>query len=352
MVHGEWDRAVGGGVPKEHSRQMERLLKEKGIECKYTESLKTGHGCKQGQIWEDVVLWLLEQKKTRNPDHVELATFELRHNRSYWVTIGQMLKYGERALVDAQRSEGPQVDVKTENVSVLTLGPCDGMNAVEVVIDGQSVGESDLSQAASFSMQDGKWTSGDADLSQSKRHGCSGPISDLFHDHVILVAGTTGDDEQNFFLDNVSRNATHFFPGFNGGVHRGGILCDNHVKLARVLDNELSDEERKNNNLLLYGTYETNAILAQYEGKLPLKFGADWIEVGGKTFKGAAPAVFAIFPHPENPERTVAVHAGTTPDAITWGSHLHMQLLPDYIAYDGGELLGWGFWDNDWNEQG
>jgi hypothetical protein len=31
----------------------------------------------------------------------------------------------------------------------------------------------------------------------------------------------------------------------------------------------------------------------------------------------------------------VAVHGGATPDAVTWGSHLDMQLLPDYIAYNG-----------------
>jgi hypothetical protein len=58
-------------------------------------------------------------------------------------------------------------------------------------------------------------------------------------------------------------------------------------------------------------------------------------------------AAIAIFPHPES-ARYVAVHAGTTPDAITWGSHLDMQLLPDYLVYAGGELLDWGFFDGDW----
>ena len=44
-------------------------------------------------------------------------------------------------------------------------------------------------------------------------------------------------------------------------------------------------------------------------------------------------------------------NGGVTPDAITWGSHLDMQLLPDYLAYNGGELLGWGFFDNRWKAQ-
>jgi len=32
-----------------------------------------------------------------------------------------------------------------------------------------------------------------------------------------------------------------------------------------------------------------------------------------------------------------------TPDAICWGSHLDMHLLPDYMVYSEGEALDWGF---------
>ena len=62
-------------------------------------------------------------------------------------------------------------------------------------------------------------------------------------------------------------------------------------------------------------------------------------------------SVFAIRPHPEHPQRAVAVHGGPEPDAVTWGSHLDMALLPDYLAYARGETLDWGFWGNDWRSQ-
>ncbi len=32
----------------------------------------------------------LKQRKCRSPDHVSLATYNLRHNQSYWVTIDQL----------------------------------------------------------------------------------------------------------------------------------------------------------------------------------------------------------------------------------------------------------------------
>ena len=54
-------------------------------------------------------------------------------------------------------------------------------------------------------------------------------------------------------------------------------------------------------------------------------------------------AVLAISPHSDDPCRYVAVHGGIRPDRTTWGSHLHLQLLPDYIVYCEGEALAWGF---------
>ena len=128
-------------------------------------------------------------------------------------------------------------------------------------------------------------------------------------------------------------------------------MGDNNVDLPVISDNRLSDDDRKQNNLLLYGTYSTNSILKRYEGRLPLAFHEKSIDLFDKTFTGEKVAVFAVFPHPENPDRYVAVHGGVTPDAVTWGSHLDMQLLPDFIAYSGGDLLAWGFWNNNWKSQ-
>ena len=28
-----------------------------------------------------------------------------------------------------------------------------------------------------------------------------------------------------------------------------------------------------------------------------------------------------------------------------------MMLLPDYLVYDGGEILDWGYFGNDWTPQ-
>jgi hypothetical protein len=31
---------------------------------------------------------------------------------------------------------------------------------------------------------------------------------------------------------------------------------------------------------------------------------------------------------------------------------LSFQLLPDYVVFNGGKMLDWGFWDNAWKHPG
>ena len=227
-----------------------------------------------------------------------------------------------------------------------------GRDAVAVAVDGQELGEVDLSRPQAFRQgEGGVWSAGVFDMSKEKRHRSSGPVGDLFHDGLILTPGTAGSEEETFFTTWAARDAKGYYRSRNGGVHRGGIMGDNAVDLTIVNDNDLQQDARVDNNLLLYGTHASNAVLAGFEGKLLLIFDGTSIRLADRTYTANRAAVFAIFPHPENPDRTVAVHGGVTPDAISWGSHLDMNLLPDYLVYSEGDLLDWGFWGNDWKSQ-
>ena len=44
----------------------------------------------------------------------------------------------------------------------------------------------------------------------------------------------------------------------------------------------------------------------------------------------------------------LVVTGGNTPKAITEATHLNLQLLPDYLVWDGPELLEYGFFGNGW----
>ena len=352
MVHGEWDRAVGGGVPIEHSHRMARLMEEQGCVFRKTDVPGTGHGCREPQIWRDVIHWLLEQRKHRNPDHVTLATYDLRHNRSCWVTIEQLAHYGGRGAVDAGIAPDGRTIVRTEGIRTLSLGPVPDRGATEVILDAQDLGQLDLSRQHTFRRDTyGLWEVGTFDLSAEKRPRSSGPIGDLFFDGLILVPGTSGSEEETFFTSWVAGHAVGYYRMRNGGVHRGGIMGENTVDLPVINDRDLSEDMRATNNLLLYGTPATNSILARFKDALPLSIEGETIHLSDRTYTSFNTAVFAIFPHPENSDRYVAVHGGAAPDVICWGSHLDMHLLPDYLVYAKGEVLDWGFWGNGWKTQ-
>ena len=351
IAHGEWDRSIGGGVPVEHSRQMARLMDKLGYSYRYSEIRGLGHASLQRSgLWDDVILWLLDQKKTRNPAHVTLAAFGLRHNHSYWVEIDQLVHYGSRGTVDAEINAGG-LAVRTEGVRTLSLGPIKGSPPLRTVIDGQDMGVVDTTRQLTFGLDEGAWRLGQQPSASQKRRGSSGPIGDLFFDRTILVPGSAGTEEETHFNQWMAENSAIGFRLRNGGVHRGGIPGENSIELAVVSDDDLTDEELLANNLILFGTHATNSILARFAGDLPLSFEDSSIWLSGKSYSSDHAAVFAMFPHPRNPDRYVAVHGGVTPDAHSWGSHLGMQLLPDYLVYSRGEVLDWGFFDNEWKVQ-
>ncbi len=297
-IHGEWDRSIGGGVPVEHSRQMGRLLSEKGFEHRLTMVPKTGHGCRTPELFEQVILWLLAQKKERAPQHVALATYGLRHNRSYWVRIEQMIRYDRRSLVDARIEDDARVVGRTENVMALSLGPAgDGVDQT-VIIDGQRLGRLGLERWRTFQRgSNGSWEIDADPAADYKRHGVSGPIGDLFYEPTVLVPGTTGTEEETFFNNWVASHAAGYFASRNGGVHRGGILGQNSVELSVVRDVELSEQMLAQCNLLLYGTASSNSILARFEGKIPVSFRDGTIHLADKTYSADGAAVFAVFAH-------------------------------------------------------
>jgi acetyl esterase/lipase len=349
LIHGEWDRSVGGGVSVEQSRRLAARLEELGAPYRYTEVPRTGHDVREDPaLLADAVAWLLDQRKDRNPSRVRFATGTLRHNRSAWVGIEQQEHSGQRSSVDATLDGGGLV-VRTENVAALAVGPIEGTGSGRLSVDGDELGIVDLAAPVLLRRStDGRWTTTHLDLALQKHHAQSGPIADLFHDGTLLVVGTIGTDEETFFNGWAAEDAVAYYQGRNGGVHRGGIMGRNTATLPVVRDVDLADPDRRGRNLLCYGTPASNGLLRRYADALPVAFFRDGIELAGRRFEDPFAAVIAVLPHPDHDARYVAVHGGLLPDAVTWGSHLDLGLLPDWLAYARGDLLDWGFFDNDW----
>jgi predicted amidohydrolase len=375
FAHGEWDRAVPGGVPVEHSRQMDRKLTALGIPHTYIELPKTGHS-QPAELGNETALWLLKQRRVRSPDDVSLVVHTLRHQRSHWVAVEQQAVSGKESTVEARRRPGTVV-VKTVNVRRLALGPLADAARLVLDLDGQAFPKTDLTKPQHFTRSsDGAWASAKNEVpTGEKRPGLSGPFSDLFIAPTIIVFGLSGSVEASQYNEQVAFGVARHFSQWNGGLHRGSIPGNTNVLLPLVSDRRLlelladggpddpvdldcrlpGDHAKvsidkailRRANLLLIGNADSNAVLAKLAPRLPVTFGPGKLTLGGKTFTGEHLACFAVFPHPDG-QRYVGLFAGNEPDAIAWGSRVGLQLLPDYLVFDQARVVESGYWNNRW----
>jgi len=350
ITHGEWDISIGGGVPVEQSRRMSEALGELGIEHKYVEVPRCGHGCMMEETVRPVLAWLCQQRRVESPDRVRLVAHGLRHSGSHWVEIEQAVAYGEPASVEAEFKTPSHLVVTAGNARRIALGPRHGCGKVRVELDADAFDKVDLATGkVSFDNLGGQWARCDAPVQAGqKRSGASGPIGDMFLGPLRLVAGTTGGAHESSLIRQMSHAIPGYFKAHNGGVHRGVFDGESFYDIAVVDDATITDEELESCSLLCLGTRKSNRVLARFGEDIPVEFGDGEIRLANKTYRGKHLGVSACFPSPANPERLVVVTGGVTPEAITGATHLHLQLLPDYLVWDGDQMLEWGFFDNAW----
>lgn len=350
ITHGEWDISIGGGVPVEHSRRMSEALGQLGIEHKYVEVPRCGHGCMMEETLRPVLGWLCQQRRAVRPDRVRLAVHGLRHRGSHWVEVEQAVTYGEPGRIDAEFATPGNLVVTTANVQRLALGPRPGCGSVRVQLGADVFDGVDLATGkVSFQNLEGRWARCEGPVpAGQKRHGASGPIGDMFLNSLRLVAGTTGGEHESSLIQQMSQAIPGYFRSHNGGVHRGVFDGESHYDIAVVDDATITDEEVESCNLLCLGTPQSNSVLAGFGGAIPIDFADDEIRLADRIYRGKQLGVSACFPSPANAERLVVVTGGVTPEAVTGATHLHLQLLPDYLVWDGDQILEWGFFDNAW----
>lgn len=355
MVHGAWDRAVGGGVDVQQARQSAATLDDLGIPYRLTELPMTGHDRRfmREPFFGEVLAWLVEHRRPVDPTTVSFITHGLHHSSSYWVEIKQQIRYGRMSRVRADATHD-RLSVDTVNVRHLALrAPEPARTRSTLVVDGQPIAGADLSVTIGLRRAGwNDWRLADVDPADGeKRPGLSGPFGGLFERGTILVRGTAGSEEETFFEEWCSRDAAKFFKDTNGGVHRGGIPGASWVDLPIMSDEDwlrASSRETADRNIVAYGTRSSNRVLANVADRLNVYADRGTIRVGDRTFSGDGLSLIAVLPFPDGSSRYLAMHGGTSPDAATSGAHLNWQLLPDYLVYDSTRALEWGFFDNDW----
>ncbi len=230
------------------------------------------------------------------PKSVSYTTYSLIYPKRAWVEILGMEKSWERADIDAA-TDKDTLTVKTKNISALRLTP--GATAKKLVIDGTALALE--SGAATLRKTAGKWQSADAPT-DGKRPGMCGPVDHAFMSSFLHVRPTG--QPLNATVGAWAKSELDHALWSWRRVFRG----DAPVKD----DSAISDDDIKNNNLVLWGDPSSNAVLKKIAAQLPLKWSKEKIDFRGYSLDAAHYAPILIFPNPLNPQKYIVINSGHT----------------------------------------
>jgi len=253
LFHGEQDPLA----PAESSRQWQRRLLDAGAPAEYFEYPLVRHNAwdyayRGGAIFD----WFYGKRRQRFPDHVHFTTDSYKYRSAYWVRIDGLTP-GTAAWIDARQTAG-EARVETRNVDGFTIAPDHAVTAV--TIDGTTLR---LPKAASLSFRkvDGRWQRG-LFARAGKGPGSEGPMTEAVSGRHLYVYGTAGTSSSEEMDERRKAAET----AAEWSTERERL----RLKLPVKADLDVTEGDIATSDLVLFGTRETNSVIARFADRLPL----------------------------------------------------------------------------------
>jgi len=303
--------------PPQQSRAFVDDLRKLNYAVRYDEYPNAGHYMYfEGQTYQQIVNWLNTIPPATSPHReVHLTTGTLRDGKTDWVQITAFDRYDQLASIDARIVENI-IEVTTSNVAGFELTPPKVLftpqKDIQIKLNGTLLPqEYNAGQKIIYPQEPPPQSFPGYKTAQR-----SGPIKACFRDPFLAVYGTANPDDQIHAWQFVSQ-----WQGYADGVPP--------IKA----DKDVTPDNLKNYNLILFGTPDSNLLLAKIADKLPVKFSGDGYQIGQKYFSGKNTGILFCYPSPFSTQRMIVVQAG-----LYWGAALPINhkwdLLPDYIVYN------------------
>lgn len=257
---------------------------------------------------------------------LSFQTRTLQYNKLFWLEALGLDEHWKDTRIDAE-AKGADVALKTVNVNRLRVTwPALVKSGGTVTVDGTAVKLAKVPASGAELVKDGNtWRAaktGD-DEGLRKRPGLQGPIDDCFNSAFLVVepSGTS----PNAKFDTWSKaEAAHFHERWSSAI-RG--------ELRVKKDTEVTDDDLKRYNLLLWGDAVSNILVAKVLPTLPIRWDAKAITVGKQSYDAGEHALALIHPNPLNPAKYVVLNS-----ALTWrentdkNNSLQNPHLPDWVV--------------------
>jgi hypothetical protein len=268
IAHGDRDVIA----PVTDSREWHKTLLRMGGPVEYSEYAGGRHNA-WDYAYKDAsaFAWLGQHKRNRYPARVRFHTRYFRYDTAYWVRM-DALTPGEPAAIDAQFRRGNQITVATRNLDGFTLDVArhpmrDARRPLQVMIDDQPLRSTAAaaSKVLSFRKAAGKWRLGPYQPQPGeKRKGAEGPVLAAVSGKHVYVYGTRAPagvaelEKRRYQAEEAAQWAR--MPSLV--VHSPVVVTDTLFEAA---------PPAAATNLVLFGTRETNSVIAQLAARLPVE---------------------------------------------------------------------------------
>ena len=302
-----------------------------------------------------------EQGRPVAPREIDFTTYTLRYPTHTWLTINGLGEHWREARVQAAVRSPRTIEITTTNITALALDiPTDaklvgGSDTVAVRIDGAVLDVPPTSGPrwrAAVTKADGAWrldTAVAADGALRKRPGLQGPIDDAFMSAFLFVGPAPGREPASpadrWVADEFARAKREWRRHFRGDV------------VERLPEN-VSADDIATKHLVLFGTPESNPLVAKVLPGLPVKHGGEAWSIGTARSAVGSSLPVLVYPNPLNPERYVVWNSGFTYREFAYLNNARqIPMLPDWAlvsTVEGrdsqlpGTILAEGFFDDRW----
>jgi pimeloyl-ACP methyl ester carboxylesterase len=247
------------------------------------------------------------------PRHLRFVTWTLKYNKCHWIEILGLGQHYARAEVEATVAADSTVNMgEPKNVTCFAIlppmlqevTPRLNIGGKPVRLPAHRGGEAP--EGVVLALRNGRWVyagSPQGALSGKRPH-LQGPIDDAFTTPFLCVRGTGkpwNPKVQAWADANLKRFAYEWNRYF-----RGDIRIKN--------DSEVTEEDLKNYNLILFGDPGSNLWIKKALPSLPLRWSKKEVLIAGKQYSAADYAPAAIYPSPfsRNHDRYIVLNSGHT----------------------------------------
>jgi len=297
-----------------------------------TRSSPNGHG--GSDTWtnrKDMYDFFLSKSQPVGPSHVVIKTTRMKYGKLYWASIDRVQRVSVYATLDAVVT-GNTIAVTTTNVLQYTLTLNDKLvnpaQPVTITTNGLTSYTGPMGTVTLYATLQNSgaitgWSTTDTlPTGLRKKAGLEGPIGDAYNTKFIVVYGTAGSSADT-----------------SANQNEADAFCSNwnYWMLSNITsrpDTSVTAADIASSNLILYGTAQSNSILANIQYGLPIQVSNTGITVGGRTFPCPQYGAYFVYPNPQSPTHYVVVSHGTMLGTSVQDLEALPWYWPDYVIYD------------------